>query len=191
MIIELAGLPASGKSTMAERLSSDGAGPIIKIRSRYKLMIYNIWFVFAHPIFSLVTMRYIIKNSNTASLFYYKFMNAFLHHNAKFIESQRLQKGIIDEGHAQNVYSIFEYEQSEEFIKRYIKKMPRSDKLIILHPSEETLMSRVKIRGYRAREQFGSTHYQNNWYSQAKKNQLHFISAVNIIDGDFEIIEKD
>jgi broad-specificity NMP kinase len=149
MIIELFGLPGSGKSTLARALESSGEASRIRIGTRGELVWRNVIFVARRPILSLRLLSYIVRYVGSLSLLYTKFMNLFLEHNAKY-EKARLQRGdvVIDQGHFQNLLSLFERPMSEAALARYVRLLPKPDELWICRASEEERARRLAARGY-------------------------------------------
>ncbi len=161
MIVELYGLPASGKTTLARKMVSDGYVRV-KIKNKKELLFYNFLFLAKHPVKFVASFIYVILNFGSASLFYYKFINAFLDKNAKYQKSLRFKKSLIDQGHIQNIVSVFENKLTPREMIRYLRFLPLPDKLIVFDVNRAKRDERAGQRGYSARMNFGSD-YQKEW----------------------------
>jgi len=173
MIIELYGLPAVGKSTLAENLSKISDFKIIKIRGLFELFWYNFIFLIKNPIKFFVNFLYILKNSNSWPMFYFKFVNCLLQYNAKHEKAKKFKNAIIDQGHFQNVVSVFEKPISESQLKKYLRYLPLPNFLIILEADENNTKEREAARGYFGREHLGEA-YQKNWRQVIWQNNKIF-----------------
>lgn len=163
MIIEFAGPTASGKSSIVKILEKETLFSNIKVLKKRELILLNIIFIIKHPIFSFYTLYLITKNSNSFELFYYKFMNIFLHHNARYEKSIHIENAIIDEGFIQNLFGIFEEKLSVEAAKKYIKLIPHIDNIFLFKTNIKMIQDRSNTRGYFARETFMSKEKINIW----------------------------
>ena len=166
-IIELFGLPASGKSTYARELEAGGYERI-KVRTRWELIKYNFIFFFHYPNKFIVGLGYLIRYAGQSRWWYYKLMNLFFQHNAKFIKAQKFARAVIDQGHFQNLLSLFDQEQPASKLKKYASNFPLPNELIIfdLDPSERH--KRLSYRPQKPRGEFGQTN--QGWSLAAEAN---------------------
>ena len=149
MIIELFGLPGSGKSTLARSLESSGEASRVRIESRSELLFLNLLFFVRHPIRSVLLLSCIIRYTGSRALFYTKFMNLFLEHNAKYEKARKQEgKAVIDQGYFQNLLSLFERPMPEAVLSRYARLLPKPDELWICVVSEAERQRRLAGRGY-------------------------------------------
>lgn len=149
MIIELLGLPGSGKSTIARSLESSGKAERICIMSRTELVWRSLFYVLRHPLSSLAQLYYLVRYAGSARLFYTKFMNLFLQHAAKYQKARgRLGTVVIDQGHLQNLLSLFERPMPEATLARCARFLSRPDELWICTTGEEERHRRLASRGY-------------------------------------------
>lgn len=162
MIVELFGLPGSGKTTLARKLEAEKGFKIIKINNRKELLYFNFIHFFKYPVGSSVNLFFILKNSPNMKLFYYKFMNFFMDINARYEKARFCDKAVLDQGYFQNILSVFENPITIDLLKIYLKYLPKPDKLIIIDTSPEEALNRTQERGYYARERFGKD-YVENW----------------------------
>lgn len=174
MMIELYGLPGSGKSTLARKLEREFGYIRIKIANRKELLWYNFLFFLKYPIKFFVLFYYVVINSSSSFTFYFKFMNTFLQHNAKFEKAKTFKKAVIDQGHFQNIISVFESELDLKILDRYIQFIPRPEKLVIFQADAVTIASRTSLRGYYAREGFMDRQHHERWRKIIEKNDVLF-----------------
>jgi len=178
MIIELTGLPASGKTTIAKELRNHFDYEPTKITSRGELIWRNMVFITKYPLVSIRTLFYIFSNPVNPTILYYKFMNAFIQKNARYEKAKKMYRAVIDEGFFQNIYAIFEKTLSEKEILAYCLAMPKPDLLIILTPSKKELGEREVQRGYIARENLLAPEEIREWKDVAYKNHELFTSVI-------------
>jgi len=180
MTIELYGLPGSGKSTFAKKSTEEKKIEIVKIRSKNDLLLYNFIFFLKRPIKFLVSLFFVIANSSGREMLYYKFMNCFLHYNAKYEKSLKSAGAILDQGHFQNILSVFEAPISARKMLFYLKFIPRPDELIIFNSSKEEISKRIEIRGYLGREEFKNID-KVKWQAAMEANHRLFLDNLNKI----------
>ena len=178
MLIELYGLPGSGKTILAKKIAKEKGYKIIKIRSKRELVFYNLIFLIKHPYKFFVQLFFLINNSNNLKFFYFKLMNTFLDYNAKYQKAKKYKNAILDQGYFLNVFALFDDAISKEKMKKYLSYLLKPNLLIILDISFNESVERAKNRGYFARENF-SEEYKNKWQKAIEKNNELFL---NIID---------
>ena len=175
MIIELVGPPASGKTTLARTLSLRLGFPIVKIAGKGELLILASLFALKHPLFAVKTLWFIAVESRSWPVFRTKILNTFLHHAAKYEKATKLENAIIDEGHAQNFYSIFERPVPPVIFEHYLEYIPRVEMLILLATPKEVREKRANERGYSAREGLASGTERAMWGKAMEINERVFI----------------
>lgn len=191
MIIELYGLPGSGKSTFAKKLAERDNLAIIKIRSKKDLLFYNLIFLLKRPVKFLAGLYFVAVNSSGWRMFYYKFMNCFLQYNAKYEKSLKFSRAILDQGHFQNILSVFEAPISEKKMLFYLKFIPRPDELIIFNVSQDKIAERIAARGYLGRENLKNID-QQKWQETMRANHKLFLNNISKIKNlDYKIEASD
>lgn len=188
MIIEFYGLPGAGKTTITQKLAAKSDFKIIKIRSKKELAWYNFLFLIGHPAKFFATLYYLVASSTGWPIFYYKFTNTFLHHNAKYQKALREKHAILDQGYFQNILSVFEKPVSVCSLARYSKFFLKPDKLIILNLPPDDVSGRIGGRGYTARERFGQEYFRR-WLETIKENNRIFLENLDKLGVDYDIID--
>jgi len=170
MIVEFFGRAGSGKSTVARLISQKYNIPVIKIRSKQKLLYLNLLFSIKHPYKSIRRFFYVASNSINLKMFYYKFMNTFMQVNAKYQQALMIEGvSILDQGYVQSILSMFEKKVSEEQMLKYVNTILFPDKLIIFETTKEILEVRLNNRGYYVRP-FLDKAYLETWQKNVDHN---------------------
>jgi len=177
MIIEFYGLPGSGKTTIAKNLSQKTDFRIIKIRKKGDLFFYNLLFLVKHPIFSLKSFFYVLKNSSSMKEFYYKFMNFFLDYNAKYEKALKNKNSILDQSFFQNIISLFNHPASDKEIKKYLNFVPKPNILFIFQLNKEDRIKRMEERGSGARDKLDFV--DTKWFDSMENNNDTFIKSLS------------
>ena len=161
MIIELFGLPGSGKTTLAHMMHQQYGWNLVPPLSRAVLLWYSLLFFLSYPLFCIITVWYIVQQKKWI---YLKIMNVFLQHNAAYMYAAREPKSIwvFPEGHRQQMIALFEQVISKEKIDGYLKRMPPITCIVLLDIDHSSLETRILQRGYFARE-FASKAYIQSW----------------------------
>lgn len=169
MIIELYGLPGSGKSTFARRLELEGKGTVVRIASRFELVWRNLLFLFCHPMAFLFGLWHVTANAGGSRLWYYKLMNSFLQCNAKYQKARQYPIAIVDQGFFQNILSIFERPLNNSEARRFLERFPHPDKLLAFVVPESRRQQFLKQRDFVQRSQFGAV-YRERWEKVVAQN---------------------
>lgn len=174
MIIELVGLPGSGKTTFAKRLAEDGEWTVVSIEETGELLFYNTLFLFRHPVSFFYGLYFLYRYRGLHELWYTKFTNLFLVHNAKYmkasVRAKKYPRAIIDQGHHQNIISLFDTPVADDVVDRYVRLLPKPDLLCFFVADTKTRTERLKERGYGARGELDEN-YREAW---EKAREIHF-----------------
>lgn len=182
MIVELVGLPGSGKSTFARALESKEGFTRVRIGGRVELLFYNALFFFCHPIRFTRLFIWTMRDLGSSGFRYAKFVNCFLVHNATYRKAGRYQKAVIDQGHAQNIVSLFERTISEDKMNAFVHLIPHADVLVIFDVPEDERVRRLTVRGYGVRPGMEQA-AKDAWLAASEKNFSRFVRRAAA--GDF------
>lgn len=152
MIVELVGLPGSGKSTFARTLEKGKRWTSVRIQGRSELLWYAALFIVQHPISTLWQLYYLCRYGSQRALWYTKFVNLFLVYNAKFMKAGQYNHAIVDQGHLQNVISLFETVMPREVMLHYVAVLPKPDLTVYFDIPSHIRKSRIQGRGHGVRE---------------------------------------
>ncbi|MBI5913470.1 hypothetical protein HY839_03475 [Candidatus Azambacteria bacterium] len=188
MIIELYGLPGTGKTTVAKKIEERTDFKIVAIKNKGELVWLNIIFFLKHPLRSFLMLRYILANSRGWRTFYYKFMNCFLLNNAKYQKAAYFKNALIDQGYFQNIISVFEAPLNAKALKRYTKLFLPSDMLLIFSAPSFVREQRTDQRGRFSREQFGDE-YVTAWKGMIEKNDALLKEYVSELPARSRIVD--
>lgn len=151
MIIELAGLPATGKSTFAESVARHASLPVIRLRSRFARGIFGLLFFILHPRTSYELCVLLKKGARgNRALERSLFLNACLGAGAKYMYA-RLRGGVIDQGLVQALISALPDDESE--LASLVRHLPTPDLLIFCSSNQSVREKRLAERGRRTREE--------------------------------------
>lgn len=181
MTIELFGLPGAGKSTLARALESTGRAQRIRIESRGELLWRSAAYAFDHPFDALMQLSYLIRYAGSPQLYYTKFMNLFLQHAAKYQKARSAQGAVvIDQGHLQNLLSLFERPVSREELVQYLAFLPMPNQVWVCEASDDERARRLRARGQDGREGESSAVHA----ARAEAVRKNFASSVDILSGN-------
>ena len=181
MIIELFGLPCTGKSTLARSLESTGRARRIRIESRGELLWRGAVYAFGHPLDALMQLSYLIRYAGSPQLYYTKFMNLFLQHAAKYQKARSATDTVvIDQGHLQNLLSLFERPVSREELVRYLAFLPKPDQVWVCEASDDERERRLRARGQDGRAGESSAVRTE----RARAARENFVASAGILSGN-------
>lgn len=157
MIIELFGLPASGKSAIAKALRLYG-WPTARVTTKRGLIGYAALYTLIHPVRSARLFLYLLRYAGSGKLFYLKCMNLFVTAHANVMKAHFLPRAVLDQGPYQNLLSLFEDTPPSKELFRLLELLPRPDVLFIVSISEEERMRRMEARKALPREEYGEAY---------------------------------
>jgi peptidoglycan/xylan/chitin deacetylase (PgdA/CDA1 family)/adenylate kinase len=149
MIVELAGLPGAGKTTLAKDLAAAGGVLPPPIRLLEALM-GGLMYMALRPVASVRLMRALLRGPR--GMRYSLVMNGFFVYGAQYLRARHIsEKGkvaILDQGHYQLIVSLGEGE-------RLLPLLPKPDVLVVVEAPREVREARMEARGRRPRVEFG------------------------------------
>lgn len=178
MIIELYGLPGSGKTTFARDFSCFLGCKPVSIKSKKELLYLNVIFLAKHPVLFFKLFWLIIVQSTSWRMFYSKCVNVFFYRNAKYEKARRNKTSLVDESFFQNLLSFFENSLQKEDVVKYINILPKPDMLIMFDISPSENERRLADRDYTLRAGYGDE-YVANWKEVMRKNDRLLLEVLD------------
>ena len=195
MVIELYGLPASGKTTIVRRLAQEKEGRAVEIQSvREALFLFGTFFL-RHPRAAVFLLRFYGKQRRAAGSIRH-FYNTVVYRCAKWEKARREEKGesifLLDEGLLQNLLSLPLRILEEREAARFIKNIPTGNCVITL-----ALPERVRRTRHAARTaQRGKGNFSSPPEEVMKKNfslslsVLRNLPHVVVVSSEQEALQK-
>lgn len=174
MLIELSGLPGSGKSTFAKQIAGTSGLPIISVSGKFPIVYWNLRYLIRHPVLFFRFLFIVLRNLAPEGMQYEKFVNLFLVANAKYAKAESLGGGIIDQGHYQSVVSLFETNILTEGLNSFAKSLPTPHRLLFFAYPKNIRDARMTERGYGTREAL-TADYVQKWAEVSVMNVSEFI----------------
>jgi len=187
MIIELYGLPGSGKTTLFKRFSSCKDFKLVRIENNLELTFFSLLSFLRHPLIFLHTFYLITVNSNNWRMFYYKFMNVLFHRSAKYMKASFYKRSVIDECFFQNILSIYEKEITKIDLYKITQLLPKPDTLVVFNVDVSVLKERTKKDA--VRRDFGDEYYAK-WKEVIYKNNELFIDELDNLYISYTLISN-
>ncbi|MEY2476248.1 MAG: hypothetical protein QOG87_1563 [Actinomycetota bacterium] len=169
MIVEFVGLPGSGKSTLARELASATGVDVVRAPRRRDLLLGNAVFLARSPLRWLGLLGMVLRHAGGPRLLRLKLISTFLDTNARYVFAGREPVGILDQGHVHNVVSLFESRVSAEQVRKYLRRIPMPDVILVVDSDPDERERRFRERGYGLREQFSEA-YQEEFAQVVEAN---------------------
>jgi len=177
VIIELYGLPGSGKTTIARTLQGRG-GKYVYLHTSPKSETIRLvpLFTFKNPIKSLFWFKELLKESvrfHFSTFFRYKLhlllISITQYQKARHDGVERTY--LIDEGLIQRILSISETKISIESVKQYLKHIPKADIIVVVEnkPTEFYRFKESPHRHKSPRLHLGEKYFEN-WMKITRHN---------------------
>lgn len=152
MIIELLGLPGSGKTALAEAMRTKGA-VLVHAPPRASLILGASLFWLAHPLLALRVSSFIARRA-PRGVRYALFMNGFVGYAARYRRASVLSRAgatvILDQGFFQLLISL------DELPLALLESLPKPDLLVAVMADVSVREERMASRGWAPREEFGN-----------------------------------
>jgi peptidoglycan/xylan/chitin deacetylase (PgdA/CDA1 family) len=150
MIIELIGLPGTGKTALAEAMKAKGA-TLISMLSRARLIFEAGLFWFLHPLLAIRLLAHIMRASR--NMRYALVINGFVGYAARYRRAMALSRAgaivVLDQGFFQLLVSLGELPPA------LLKLFPRPDILVAVTADVSVREERMASRGWAPREELG------------------------------------
>ncbi len=169
MIIELFGLPGSGKTTIMRFLIQKSLGKDVVIKNHFERLFYCAIFLFRHP-FVFSFWIYTVVKETPRGLVRYK-LNLLLVTFSKREKAEFLYKTpiFLDEGLFQRILSVYEQVLTVEEIRKIIYYMVMPDKLFFIQGGDFDRFLKDFDKINSPRYKMGEE-YMKNWVSVLKIN---------------------
>lgn len=153
MIIELLGLPGSGKTSISGQLEQKG-WTIVRVTSRSEMLGRFFIYTVLHPVRVVLHGLYIVRYAGSFRMGYMKCMNLFIRAYAQQQKAEALPRAVIDQGVYQNIFSLFETVPAEKTLTNLVQLFP-DNMLIMPHVDEALRQKRLRARTRAPREEYG------------------------------------
>lgn len=184
MIVELVGLPGAGKTTYAKELIREG---FVRVDAGTKgeILVLNILFALRFPLTFFRTLVFLLRHLGPRFRWKLKVANLFFVHNTKYMKACSLSRAVIDQGHFQNIMSLFDEPQPRDVILRYVALFPRPDKIVLFDISPKVRAERLsgRTRGVRRHE---SSPLRESWIAAAEEN-FSTLRSLLVAEGPFSV----
>jgi peptidoglycan/xylan/chitin deacetylase (PgdA/CDA1 family)/broad-specificity NMP kinase len=152
MIIELSGLPGSGKTALAEAMRARGA-VLVPLPSRGRLLLNAGLFWFLHPCLAMMLLVHVLRTAPRGVL-YELLVNGYAGYAARYRQAYALSCAgattVLDQGFFQLAVSLGKLPAS------ILKKLPKPDVLVIVEVDASVREARMAARGWAPRAEFGA-----------------------------------
>jgi len=175
MIIELYGLPGSGKTTFARKVKEKYGTVRVKVQ-KTEILLYNFLFFILHPIKFILLLSFVLNNMSKENL-YFKIINNFFVINAKYLKARKYKFAIIDQGYYQNIISVFDEKIDNTLLNKYLTIISRPDVLFVFDVSDKLRGEYIANRGYFGREEYGGDK-QRKWQDIINFNNKIFVNQI-------------
>lgn len=150
MIIELIGLPGTGKTALAEAMKAHGA-VLVPLPARLRLLKDAFLFWLAHP-FLAIRLLFLLRNA-PSNVRYELFINGYLGYAARYRKALCLSRqgltAVLDQGFHQLIVSL------RGLPADVLKKLPKPDVLAALRVEASERERRMAARGWAPRASSG------------------------------------
>lgn len=154
MIIELFGLPASGKTTLSKAWEKKG-WPRVRLASRVEIGAFFLFFCILHPLRAVRACIFVVRFSGSVRLAHLKIANLLVYNLALWQKSRGLERAVLDQGPLQMLLSLFEHKQPAKILETLARILPKSDLVVALTAPAEVRRARLGGRSALPRAEYG------------------------------------
>jgi thymidylate kinase len=142
-IIEVCGLPGSGKTTLARKLGAEGIERVMVVTKIQILRNYFLGFMF-HPLLYVRGLCFAVAHTKTLA----EFWNFYMYRFARYSKAVRSCSSIclLDEGPLQSVFSYAAVGVSTAKLQELVSLLPASDMTILLSIDEVVRQRQLEER---------------------------------------------
>jgi dephospho-CoA kinase len=176
VIVELAGLPGSGKSFLAPKIAAEHGVSIVRVGRLGQRRLYALLFGLLHPRLVLRLLATCRAQSRGAlrRMKTHRLVSAL----AKEQKARMIGGGLIDEGIFQILLTLYETPAEPARIEEMLSLLPKAAyRVCFVEAAEETRQSRMQARGKTPRSELGPAH-QEPWQRTLAANLATLKSAV-------------
>jgi adenylate kinase family enzyme len=174
MTVELVGLSASGKSTVARILAKDNRFLRVRFASKTKMLYYFLLFVCAQPLKFFWLNYYWFINGHNFTIKKLLYLNAVVQAGAKFAWAKYSLSAtikIIDQGLIQNYLILMDRATDEIELKLFFKRcVGKIDKVIFFTVDENQRQQWLAKRGFNGQERHLAEEDRKVFTSRLLKN---------------------
>lgn len=180
MIVELVGLPGTGKTTLAKALGAHGVlvGPAT---SRTALLSDATIFFLRRPFLAFALLSAIMFRTSHRRR-YTLFMNCFLGYAAQYERARRISDAggfaILDQGHFQTIISF------GGLPSQIMRAFPHPDVLVVVEAPDDVQEERMRSRGHRPLTE--QTVQDRVAWKRGAERSLE--AAISVLDSEIEVI---
>ncbi len=175
MIIELFGLPGSGKTALAEAMKARGA-MLVPVPSRMRLIFDAGLFWLLHPLLAFRLLAHITRAPH--AMRYALFMNGYVGYAARYRRAQALSRAgaivVLDQGFFQLIISL------DELPLALLKIFPKPNLLVVVTVDISERERRMTSRGWAPREKSG-TENRLAWQRNAETALHNMLPSLEIL----------
>lgn len=172
MIIELLGLPGSGKTYYTKKFAQEYEMEAISFNKGFKKKFYAILFIIFHPfLFGILIKKLFIENRQDKKVLKHKLFNYLPGVIAREQKGRLSRRSVIDEGLIQFILAMYERKISKKDLRWCQSYFNKRFKIFIIETEEKIRQKRIQTRGRIPRGHLGID-YVNNWMKILEHNYL-------------------
>lgn len=191
MIIELFGLPGSGKTTFGNNLDK---GNFIFIKSKKYSFIFKVICIFKYLIFFFWLKEIILETLKFKKWKLVRFKVSLVistlctFSEANSIKNNTEKNILLDEGFLQRLLSVYEEKKDIEFFQKIVKKVLLTDCVFIINFNFNIFLRYEDTRNNR---KILGEDYFNNWKNVLDYNYKNILECIKLMNIDNKLFENN